>query len=286
MDFATRIDIRNEGLTLTHANRLLLLGSCFTDNIGSKLADAGFDPVVNPLGVLYNPMSILNALTDSSNPEFLEWTQKESLPGIAPMVEEDIERADTLIITFGTAWVYRLKSTGMIVANCKKQPENLFSRERLTSEQIISVWADFIGKNIEPKGKKILFTVSPIRHKRDGLHANQLSKSILLLAVDALCRQFPQTCFYFPSYEIMMDELRDYRFYADDMLHPSPMAVDYIWERFRSVYFDAKTIDFIGQFESLHRILRHRPFDAQNEEYINLIKETTEKINKLKCSIR
>ena len=282
MEFRTKVDIQNKGLSLSHRHKYLLLGSCFSDSIGEKLVNAGFDCVVNPFGALYNPLSIIDALTDRS-PAFYEWTQKEHPKDDIDAV---IEHANTYILTFGTAWVYLLKQTGHVVANCKKQPDSLFSRYRITMDEVIGKYTEFIDKTIVPNQKTIVFTVSPIRHKKDGLHENQLSKSILLLAIDSLCKAYPNNCYYFPSYEIMMDELRDYRFYADDMLHPSPMAVDYIWELFQHAFFDKKTIGFIEEFEKLNRILHHRPLDASNETYQQLVAQTKEQIKELKHAIQ
>lgn len=282
MEFRTKVDIQNKGLSLSHRHKYLLLGSCFSDSIGEKLVNAGFACVVNPFGALYNPLSIIDALTDRS-PAFYEWTQKERPKDDINAV---IEHADTYILTFGTAWVYLLKQTGHVVANCKKQPDSIFSRYRITMDEVIGKYTEFIDKTIVPNQKNIVFTVSPIRHKKDGLHENQLSKSILLLAIDSLCKAYPNNCYYFPSYEIMMDELRDYRFYADDMLHPSPMAVDYIWEQFQHAFFDKKTIGFIEEFEKLNRIFHHRPLDASNETHQQLVAQTKEQIKELKHAIQ
>lgn len=282
MDFRTKVDIKSNGLHLSHRNRILMLGSCFTDIIGERMMDAGFDCVVNPFGALYNPLSILNALEDRS-PAFLEWVQK---PYPKEEFDANISRADTYILTFGTAWVYVLNQTGLVVSNCKKQPDYLFTRRRLSIDEIVDVFSHFIDTSVIPQRKRIVFTVSPIRHKKDGLHENQLSKSILLLSIDAICKAYPDNCFYFPAFEIMMDELRDYRFYADDMLHPSQIAVNYIWEQFQKAFFEKKTIDFIEQFESLNRILKHRPMDATNEKYVHLVAQTQEQINQLKHAIQ
>ena len=267
---------------MSHRQKYLLLGSCFSDSIGEKLVNAGFDCVVNPFGALYNPLSIMNALT-ARGEEFLQWTQKSC--GDLDF-DKVIHSADVLILTFGTAWAYMLKQTGHIVANCKKQPDSLFTRFRVTIDEVIENYSEFIDCTIVPNNKIIVFTVSPIRHKKDGLHENQLSKSVLLLAIDRLCKAYPNLCYYFPSYEIMMDELRDYRFYADDMLHPSPMAVDYIWEQFQQTFFDKKTISFIEKFEQLNRILRHQPFDASNEVHQQLVAQTIEQIKDLKHAIQ
>ncbi len=277
MEFTTKVETDNSNMRISHHDRIVMLGSCFTDNIGAKLISAGFDCMVNPFGALYNPVSVLNAL-DRRGSEFYRWIQKDDYKG-------GVE-ADIYILTFGTSWVYRLKETGHIVANCKKQPDNLFLREQISVEQITGEYDEFINRVIIPQGKKIIFTVSPIRHKRDGMHANQLSKSILLLAIDRLCGKYPNACYYFPAYEIMMDELRDYRFYADDMIHPSPKAIDYLWQRFSETYFTKDTIKYKDEFERLDRTLCHRPSDPDNDGYRQLITKTREQIEKLRNAVR
>lgn len=282
MEFRTKVHIHNKELSLSHRYKYLLLGSCFSDSIGDKLMNAGFDCVANPFGALYNPLSIMNALSMRDD-EFYRWTQK-SCDDLN--FDQVIHTTDVFVLTFGTAWVYELKETGHVVANCKKQPETLFSRRRITIDEIVEKYAQFIENAVVPNHKTILFTVSPIRHKKDGLHENQLSKSILLLAIDCLCKAYPNNCYYFPSYEIMLDELRDYRFYADDMLHPSQVAVQYIWECFQQTYFSPKTIEFIEQFEHLNRILHHQPLDASNTAHQQLLAQTIEQINQLKHAIQ
>ena len=282
MEFRTKVHIHNKELSLSHRYKYLLLGSCFSDSIGDKLMNAGFDCVANPFGALYNPLSIMNALSMRDD-EFYRWTQK-SCDDLN--FDQVIHTTNVFILTFGTAWVYELKETGHVVANCKKQPDTLFSRRRITIDEIVGKYAQFIENTVVQNHKTILFTVSPIRHKKDGLHENQLSKSILLLAIDCLCKAYPNNCYYFPSYEIMLDELRDYRFYADDMLHPSQVAVQYIWECFQQTYFSPKTIEFIEQFEHLNRILHHQPLDASNTAHQQLVAQTIEQINQLKHAIQ
>lgn len=282
MELITKVETGNNGLLIRHTDKIVMLGSCFTDNIGARMVDAGFDCTVNPFGALYNPVSILNAL-DHRDDEFYRWTQ---LPySEIPIKQNDDINADLLILTFGTSWVFRLNSTRHIVANCKKQPDKLFSRERLTVEDIVEAYAAYIRKSVIPAGKKIIFTVSPIRHKKDGLHGNELSKSILLLAVDELCGMFPLHCHYFPAYEIMMDELRDYRFYADDMMHPSATAVEYIWARFSDTYFNKETKRYKEEFERLNKVLAHRPSNPDDEAYKQLVSDTERKKAILKDAV-
>ena len=250
---------------------MLLVGSCFADEVGQRMVRGGFEAMVNPFGTLYNPASIAASLLRSISEREYGVGDAELVQGAedgvwhswmhhsrfsSMNVEELVERmnrtmhevadfireADVLIVTLGTAVIYRLKETGMLVANCHKQRDELFVRERLSAYDIADQWRmllQLLG-SVNPK-LKVLFTVSPIRHKRDGYHANQISKGILLQAVDEM------GVAYFPAYEIMMDELRDYRFYADDMIHPSEKAVAYIWQRFQDTYFDNQTRDAVAK---------------------------------------
>ena len=279
MEFSTKVETTAGNIGIVHTNRILLLGSCFTDNIGQRMLAGGFEATVNPWGALYNPMSILDALTRPDD-EFCRWSQR------VPDQQPQPESYNLLILTFGTAWVYRLRETGRIVANCKKQPATLFSRQRLAVGEIVDAYARYIDRHVMPCNQKLLLTVSPIRHQSDGMHANQLSKAILLMAADNLCNRYPDHVAYFPAYEIMMDELRDYRFYADDMLHPSPMAVEYIWQRFSATYCSKHTLALVHEFEKLNRTLAHRPLDAGNPEYQTLKSATEQRIKQLKYAIQ
>lgn len=270
MELMTHIDIPQSEWKIKPGAKVLLVGSCFADEIGEKMVRGGFDAMVNPFGTLYNPASIavnlLRALSEkevsmSGNVVFEDvegvwhsWLHHSSFSSVnvatvvarmnetTHRVADFLRDADVLIVTLGTAIIYRLKETGMLVANCHKQPDSLFVRERLTAYDIVDQWQMLLQllESVNPK-LKVLFTVSPIRHKRDGYHVNQISKGILLQAVNEMGVD------YFPSYEIMMDELRDYRFYADDMIHPSAQAVEYIWQRFQDTYFDNKTKDAVAK---------------------------------------
>lgn len=286
------------------------MGSCFADNIGDRLRIAGFDCLRNPFGTLYNPASIARAMTIAlswhgmekiakdvfeSNGLWHSWmhhsrfsadSRQKLLDNIGVSlnsIEERLSELDVLIVTFGSAFVYRLKETGDIVANCHKQNENLFDRGRLQIQEIVNQWTELIArlKEINPK-MRIIFTVSPIRHKRDGLHENQLSKSTLLMAIDEICANDSSMCLYFPSYEIMMDELRDYRFYADDMVHPSSLAVEIIWERFVETYMSKQTKLISAECRKVMAALSHRPFNPDGAEYAKFRASVMEKIQKLK----
>lgn len=300
MNLQTKVDIPKSTWQIQHTDKVMLLGSCFADEVGQQFVRGGFDALVNPFGTLYNPASIaamlLRCISEKECTEVFEdqqgiwhsWmhhskfsaSSKEELQAninAQTLLASDYLRScDVLIITFGTAIIYRLKENGMLVANCHKQLDSLFTRERLSAYDIVDQWQMLIQllQSINPK-LRIILTVSPIRHKRDGYHINNISKGILLEAVDSLAPQAPvqmvdgksvkgtsyivhRKCTYFPSYEIMLDELRDYRFYADDMIHPSPLAVQYIWERFQDTYFSSSTRDAILKANKEYARSQHR----------------------------
>lgn len=264
MKLQTPVDVPTIPVRISYQDKIMLLGSCFVDNIGSKMKDYGFNVLANPFGTLYNPVSVCNAMhrletgipfshdecrmmgsgaglvcsfshhtlaARKSEEEFLK-DANLSLESASAFFRE----ADTIIVTLGTAWVYRFVETGEIVSNCLKRDAKEFERERLSLKNIqlllYSVVSRYTAADCPVKPKKFIFTVSPIRHLKDSAHGNQLSKSLLLLAVDSVIGRYKEDCAYFPAYEIMLDELRDYRFYAEDMIHPSAQAVEYIWGRF------------------------------------------------------
>ena len=217
--------------------------------------------------------------------DFSASTSEEGLKRIndgISTVAESLSHTDWLVVTWGTAYVYTLRQTGTVVGNCHKQPDKLFSRRKLDVAEIVEAWKQLITdlRSLNPH-LKLLFTVSPIRHAKDGMHGNQLSKSTLLLAISELCDACPD-CYYFPSYEILMDELRDYRFYADDMLHPSAKAVEYIWECFGRCYFSKETMEIIKEWESIKRALDHKPFDPDSEAYRKFLSQIVLKIAQVK----
>jgi hypothetical protein len=188
---------------------------------------------------------------------------------------DNMQNVNRLFITFGTSYVYRLKENGQIVANCHKLPAKTFVRERLSIQQIVERWeellADLFAIN---KALIVFFTVSPVRYWQDGVHENQLSKSILLLAVEQIKELFPERIVYFPAYELMMDELRDYRFYAEDLFHPSDTAIRYIWERFVETYMNEQTQLLIKEASQIQKALNHRPLNPQNKSYKQFLSQT------------
>ena len=305
--FQTKVAIPPTKLNITYEDRIMTLGSCFADNMGRKMQEVYFETDINPFGVLYNPISICNSIELLiENNEFTAsdiFQQKELWQSFshsslfsATTAERCLEninerfrsaasfltQTDFLIITFGTAWVFEEKRSGSVVSNCHKLPASHFVRRRLSVDEIVLDYSALILKlkTLFPK-LKIIFSVSPIRHWKDGAHENNISKSTLLLAIAALQQQFDSVD-YFPAYEIQLDELRDYRFYASDMLHPSDVAVDYIWQRFSETYFDAVTTGLKKELEQVVADLNHHPLFPESEEYRKFQKNTEKKITTLK----
>ena len=271
------------GVSLT--DRIIVLGSCFADNIGEKMTGLGFDVCVNPFGTLYNPVSLCNSIArlDSGIPftgkecvamgagsglfcsfshhtSFARRTPEEFLSDANAALEESSKAwkaATKVIITLGTAWCFTHIPSGEIVSNCLKVDGKLFSRKRLSVSETALLLSGVVARYPD---KEFIFTVSPIRHLKDGAHGNQLSKSTLLLAVDEVVSRFPDRTDYFPAYEIVLDELRDYRFYAADMVHPSQQAVDYLWSRFVAWAIPEKDLPELEErkkalLKSQHRVL-------------------------------
>lgn len=257
MEFRTKVNIPRPGFEIGPQERMLFVGSCFADNMGRRFVEEKFRAVVNPYGVMYNPASILHAVERC---------------GEAPRVA---------LLTLGTNHVYRLRETGEIVDNCQKRPQKLFSEEQLSVDECATYLrrAVDILADRDPEVRVVL-TVSPIRYAKYGYHGSRLSKSVLLLAADKVVGEDAR-CSYFPAYEIVEDELRDYRFYAPDMLHPSQQAVDYIWELFSEAYFSAAAKRFLEEWRPVKEALGHRPFNAESEEYRAFMKKTMEKVAEL-----
>lgn len=280
MNWQTLVHIPLSERKLGYEDTFLSLGSCFADNMAHKMKSSFFRVVTNPFGTLYNPMSIArcfgekceyvqeynNVYHSMYHHGIFSSSTRDELTSLTDaswqVCQRGIEESSVVIVTWGTAWVYMLD--GVVVANCHKMPANRFERRRLTVQEIVEVWKEIIERY---EDKYWIFTVSPIRHVKDGMHENQLSKAVLLSAVDALQRCFPSRVGYFPAYEIMMDELRDYRFYAEDMLHPSDVAVGYIWQRFVETMMDGDTVREMACFDQLYKDLHHRPLHPESEAY-------------------
>ncbi|MEG1522651.1 MAG: GSCFA domain-containing protein [Bacteroidales bacterium] len=306
MLFRTELTLHESERQVSYADKILLLGSCFSENIGNWLRDHYLDVVVNPFGILYNPASIsqsLQRLIDekqyTADDLFLhrgiyhsfDHHSRYSATDVTTALERinqsrheaslQLKNGNLLLITFGTAWVYTHNEQQQVVSNCHKLPEKIFSRRRLSVEEIVSEWKTLADKlfSLNPD-LHIIFTVSPIRHIKDTLHGNQLSKATLLLAIDELTMHSDRI-HYFPAYELMMDDLRDYRFYASDMLHPSDVAIEYIRTKFAATYFSEQTKQLFSSCEKFRRALEHRPSDPSSPEYKQFLTQNIEKLNQL-----
>lgn len=258
MEFRTIVDIPTPEFTIEPQEKMLFVGSCFADNIGKRFVDEMFLATVNPLGVMYNPASILHTIQSI-----------EDAPRVA-------------FLTLGTNHVYILKETGEIVDNCRKRPARLFHEEELTVDEC----AEYLQKAVDilysrNKDVQVVVTVSPIRYAKYGYHGSQLSKATMQLAADKLVKA-NVNCTYFPAYEIVNDELRDYRFYREDMLHPTDQTVEYIWQRLQETYLSNAAKDFIESWRPLKEAIRHRPFNPNGAEYIAFANKTKENIAKLR----
>ena len=300
--FQTKVEIPQSKLKISYESQIMTLGSCFAENIGHKMKDVYFEADINPFGVLYNPVSISNSIrllieaklftytylfehrglwqSFSHSSQFTDTSVQKALNKINNRFESavsSLEKTDFLLITFGTAWVFEEEKSGRVVSNCHKLPANNFKRRRLTVNEIVADYSELINQLISQfPAMELIFSVSPIRHWKDGAHENNISKSTLLLAIEELQKQF-KNVHYFPAYEIQMDELRDYRFYTCDMLHPSEVAIDYIWQRFSDTYFDEVTNDMKKEFEQLRSDLSHRPLFPESEEFLKFQQLTTKR---------
>lgn len=257
MDFRTPVTITEPSFRIEPLEQILLVGSCFADNIGQRFVENKFRATVNPYGVMYNPVSILHTVMRTS----------DTFP--------------VAFFTLGTNHVYRLKETGEIVDNCEKRPHHLFQEETLT----VSQCADYLRQAIallqsRSADVEVVLTVSPIRYRKYGYHGSQLSKATLLLAADEVAKM--PNVHYFPAYEIVNDELRDYRFYAADMLHPSEQAVDYIWERLCETYLSDCARQFLSEWQPVRQALGHKPFAPESEAYRTFMNKTMLKVEELR----
>lgn len=304
MNFRTIIDIPVSDIRIDHSTRMMLFGSCFSENIGRKLLQYKFQVDVNPFGILYNPFSVFAAMqrllsaipfseTDlvfnngiyhslMHHGQFSAPDKTTCLRNISERFESaaaNIKQTDLFLITFGSAYTYRWRDSGEIAGNCHKFPARLFRRVRLSVEEVTEEWKKLISvfTSIRP-GIKLLFTVSPVRHWKEGAHENQISKSVLHLAIDNLQQLFPENVCYFPAYEVMIDELRDYRFYDEDMMHPSSFAVDYIWQLFSNTFFSAETRNINEEWEHIRKAIEHRPLYPGTDAHTAFVKNTLRKL--------
>ena len=274
MEFRTVVDVPDPGFRIGPCEEMLFVGSCFADAIGRRFQEEKFRAVVNPFGVMYNPASILH-------------TVQRITQGDRHSVQSSLNCTECLspcviFLTLGTNHVYRLRETGEIVDNCQKRPQSLFTEEELSVEACADYLTKTIGllRQLNPAAH-IVLTVSPIRYRKYGYHGSQLSKATLLLAVDKVTKGAGTSVTYFPAYEIVNDELRDYRFYQEDMLHPSGQAVEYIWQRFSEVYLSEEARTFLEEWRPLKAALSHRPFNPESQEYKAFMDKTMLKVAEL-----
>ena len=308
MKLQTTVDIPRKELALTYKDSILCIGSCFADEIGKRLENCYFDTMVNPFGVLFNPLSISNALglmegygINSYGCSFVEQDVIKTSAGYCSFhhhgsftkesPEEFLSNANQklasssnffyrqgwVIVTLGTAYVYRHNETGMVVSNCHKLPSSQFTRSILTVDNVVDALSQYVNANPD---RQWIFTVSPIRHIADGLHQNQISKSTLLLAVQQLVEKYANA-HYFPSYEIVMDELRDYRFYAEDMVHPSKQAVDYIYDRFIEWSLSEREISLLNKARKVRQMMEHKILNSDSEQARLFIQQREDEYNEL-----
>jgi hypothetical protein len=308
MKFSTVVPISKSKFPIDYQSKILSFGSCFAENMACKFDYFKFQNSSNPFGILFHPIAIENCISRSVNLELFEekelffnnerWhnfdvhsdlsnLNRESLlreiNALLVATNKQIVEASHIIITYGTSWVYRNKHTNKLVANCHKVPQNQFDKELLsvsTIEESIQNTINLIEK-INPNCT-IIFTVSPVRHIKDGFVENQRSKANLIAAIHSNLVLQNNAKEYFPSYEIMMDELREYRFYAEDLLHPNQMAIDYIWGQFVTSSVDEGAFTTMNEIESIQRDLSHRPFNPESESHQKFQTQLENKINKIK----
>lgn len=308
MEFRTEYKAAKSAITLSPETPAVMLGSCFTENIAKRMRRCMWD-AFNPAGTLFNPISICKALDVlvldpqdgesrfkkslfTDNGTVHSWLFDSKMSGRTKAecckkfqkasmdLDEALEEAQVLFLTFGTAWVYSYSELGQPVGNCHKQPSMLFDRVLWNADRIVEYCSEVLEDlNVLYPDLEVVFTVSPVRHVKEGLHENMLSKAILLQAVDTLCRDL-DFCSYFPAFEIMIDDLRDYRFYADDLVHPSDMAVDYIWEKFKETYLNEKGKKILQEGERLAAGFNHRPIIPGTKEELKRMERLKADLNK------
>lgn len=274
MEFRTPVNITLAPFAIEPRERMLFVGSCFADNIGRRFVDDKFRATVNPYGVMYNPASIMHTVK--------RWTaelvaaQSEASDSGSDVRQAINEAPQTAVFTLGTNHVYILNETGEIVDNCRKRPQRLFTERELSVDECADYLREAVTmlRQINPS-VRIIITVSPIRYAKYGFHGSQLSKATLLLAADKLTKEMDNVV-YFPAYEIVNDELRDYRFYREDMLHPTDQAVEYIWQRFGETFFSKQTVKFLEEWHPIKAALAHRPFNPEAEEYKQFLEKAKE----------
>ena len=308
MNFTTKIPIQKYNHPITYDSKIMLLGSCFAESMGKKFDYFKFQNTTNPFGIIFNPVSLAKLIERSVQKEFYTeediflhndlWQCYEvhselshpdkaiflhSLNELINSTHTQLNDLTHLIITLGTSWVYRNIETNEIVANCHKVPQKKFVKELLSPEIISqSIESILFTISVVNPNCNFIFTVSPVRHIKDGFVENTLSKSHLITALHKTITHHPLSITYFPSYEIMMDELRDYRFYTEDLLHPSQTAIDYIWIQFFENYISESEFGLMNQICEVQRALQHRPFNPNTESHLRFLEQLKLKIEQIK----
>jgi len=308
MKFRTEIKLQPEINSIDYTSRLVLMGSCFSENMESKFDYFKFEQFSNPFGIIFQPKAIEKALNDcidqkeydeidlltyndiwlslNHHSKFNQRDPKLVLEGINEKIKKGhlaLKKATHLIITLGTSWAYRWKENDSFVANCHKIPQSKFTKQLLTSEEIGESLKNIRNKVFAfNKEVQLIFTVSPVRHLKDGFTENNLSKALLLKAVHELTDK--DQIHYFPSYEMMMDDLRDYRFYKKDLVHPNEIAVDYIWEHFKNTWISKKARETMKEVEEIQRSLLHKAFDPESESHQVFLDKLEKRIQQLNLS--
>ena len=304
MKFRTEVEIPISEKKIQISDSLFSIGSCFATEISVKLSDSQFQTLNNPFGTLFNPWAVKNSIQeifenkiyteedlDFHQGEYLSFNhhtsfnsenQKDTLRKINEKINlahEFLKRSNWVIITYGTAFVYEHLAQNIFVANCHKIPQTNFNKRLLTHEELVNSITEtcHILKKISPKEAQILFTLSPVRHTKDGFSENNLSKAKLLCAIHEIVEQH-ENYYYIPVYEIVMDDLRDYRFYKEDLIHPSEQAVQYIWEKFKKAYFSDEADRFSNENLKIKQALEHRPKDKNSPKHQTFLKQLQEKI--------
>ena len=303
MDFRTTIHTRDGEHFMRHSDKMMLIGSCFSDNIGAKLRDAMMQVEVNPFGTIFNPLSIAGAINKIIDDETIagielfmsngvwncyDFHSRFSMASKEAALErmnrsistahEHLAQCKSLVVTLGTAVVYRRRDTGEVVSNCHKVPQHEFTRRLASVDEITGALNATVERLHEFNPElRIIFTVSPIRHIADGLEMNSLSKAVLRVAINNVVRSHKEWVSYFPAFEIVIDDLRDYRFYTADMVHPTDVAIEYIWQTFQATYFDDHSTQAIARCERVSKRLKHRPM-SNNPEVVERFNADTQAV--------
>jgi len=309
MDFRTELLLKNSPiLNLNH--QILTIGSCFAESIGKRFLENKFEALANPFGTTYHPHSLHKILNYSlkngdldestfltSNDIHLNYDFHSSFYGTSVTDLKDkinnsiasthsfLKKCNVLILTYGTSWIYERTDNGEAVANCHKKPSNEFRKRLTTSQEIVESFDSTIkALLILNPGLRIILTVSPVRHLKDTIELNSVSKSILRVACHEISEKYSLVD-YFPAFEVMIDDLRDYRFYKTDMIHPTEVAEDYIWEKFSDCYFSQSTIEILTRWKDIRKAINHRPFQPESASHQKFLKETLTKLGELKSQL-